>query len=513
MNSDTCVHTCVNAPAPLVHSTPALPIPIQFNKLPIQLRSNSHHPCYTHLAMTTRAERLLNHALRYATPCCSPEGLPCALIPLTPIAHDLLPVHSVLFRDWLADTFHREHELIPSLLQLRTALHLFEAKARRSELSRQSIALRLSHRGQPFDPAAILIDLCSLEGDAIEITAAGWRIISTACHAFRRSRSQQPLPPPTEPANSLPSALHFPPAALAWLVSALRPIGPYPILLVKGSAASGKTMLARMLRSLIDPATSAFCPRPRTERDVMRLAWNNYVLAFDDSGDLPATVLAALRRLSSGVSFEFDRSAQAADSVSIPLQRPIILTASDDCASVGNDAAIANHAITIELPHIAAPQRRTESEILIEFESARPALLATACNAVSLALGNVRDTNPEFPTRFADALQWSIAAAPAFGIAESQMRVALCPDTLAREVAAFAHGKHYWEGSPTELLAALQAAHIVNLPNSPERLTRRLHQAPLSTLGVTLDTFRTTKHRQIRMTLAARSGVIMTQCA
>jgi hypothetical protein len=247
----------------------------------------------------------------------------------------------------------------------------------------------------------------------------------------------------------------------------------------------------------------------------MRLAWNNYVLAFDDSADLAPSVVAALRRLSSGAPIELDQSAYAADSLSIHLQRPIILTASDDCASARNEAAphLANHAITIDLPAIPAPQRRTEREILFEFECARPALLATACAAVSLALGNVSSTRPEFSSRFADAFQWSIAAAPAFGIAESHMRIALCPDTLARAVASFAHEKRYWEGSPTELLAALQAAHIPDLPNSPERLTRRLHQAPLSTLGVTFDAFRTGRHRKIRMTLSARSGVTMTQCA
>jgi putative DNA primase/helicase len=445
-------------------------------------------------------------------PAVPPKASPAPSSPLTPFAHDLLPVRSVLFRDWLADTFHREHELMPSLLQLRTALRLFESKARRSELSQQSLALRVSHRGEPFDPTAILVDLCNSDGHAIEITAHGWQLISTDRRAFRCSRAQQPLPPPTEPATSLPSALHFPAAALAWLVSALRPIGPYPILLLKGPAASGKTMLARMLRALIDPSASVFCPRPRTERDLMRLAWNNYVLAFDDCADLPTGVLAALRRLSSGAPFEFDQSAYSADSVSIRLQRPIILTTSGDCACSGNEAALVNHAITIDLPPIIASQRRTEREILFEFECARPALLATACTAVSLALGDVSSINSEFPSRFADAFQWSLAAAPALGIAASQMRMALCPDALAREVAAFAHERHYWEGSPTELLAALQGA-IPDLPNSPERLTRRLYQAPLSTLGVTFEAFRTGNHRKIRMTLASRSGVTMTQCA
>src|ERR1700730_8016657 len=88
-------------------------------------RFRPHHSCYTPIAMTNRAEQLLDHALRYSTPCCSAEGLPCA--------NDLLPVRSLLFRDWLADSFHREYEHFPSTIPLRSALQLFEAKARRSE--------------------------------------------------------------------------------------------------------------------------------------------------------------------------------------------------------------------------------------------------------------------------------------------------------------------------------------------------------------------------------------------
>lgn len=402
---------------------------------------------------------------------------------------------------------------MPSLHHLRAALQLFEAKARRSDLSQQSTALRISHLGEPYDPAAILIDLGNPEGDAIEITADGWQIVPAAGRAFRRSRSERPLPPPTQAASGVPSI--FPPAALAWIVSALRPIGPYPILLLKGPAGSGKTMLARLLRDLIDPSVSPFCPCPRTAADVTRLVWNNYVLAFDDCGQLPPPVIAALCRLSSGAALEFDRSSHAADSLAIRLQRPIILTASDEDIALHREAAsrLSNHAVTIHLPLLSAAGRRTEREILAEFERARPALLATVCAAVSLALGRCSVAGHEAPSRFADAFQWSLAAAPALGIAESEMRLALCPDTLAREVAAFAHRVQDWEGSPSELLAALQAADIPDLPNSPERLTRLLHAAPLSTLGVTFEAFRSTRNRKIRMTLAVRSGVIKTYSA
>ena len=90
------------------------------------------------------------------------------------------------------------------------------------------------------------------------------------------------------------------------------------------------------------------------------------------------------------------------------------------------------------LPPISALQRRTERESYLGW-SARPSSDRHRLRAVSLAIGNVSSTRPEFSSRSADAFQWSIAAASAFGIAESHMRIALCPDTLARAVASFAN--------------------------------------------------------------------------
>jgi hypothetical protein len=38
---------------------------------------------------------------------------------------------------------------------------------------------------------------------------------------------------------------------VAWLLGALRPDGPYPILAISGAQGSAKTMLSKMLRALI----------------------------------------------------------------------------------------------------------------------------------------------------------------------------------------------------------------------------------------------------------------------
>ena len=438
----------------------------------------------------TRAEQLLAHALRHTIPCQSHEGVPCAVVPATPFVQDILPVRSILFCDWLIDTFHREHEIFPSASALRHAIKLFEAKSRSSGFPRQSLALRTSSHGDPINPTAILLHLANPDGEAVRITQEGWHV-TTNYQSFRRTRSQQPIPAPV-PSPEPPAPTTMPATAAAWLLSALRPTGPYPILVLKGPAGSGKTILARKLRTLIDPATSTFSPLPRTERDLMRHAWNNYVVAFDHVNRLPAKVASALCRLSSGALFDFD-------STPIRLQRPIILTVPDDDHVLRH---IANHAITIDLPPIEPAQRRTERDLLQEFEAQRPALLGSLCTAVSLAMDNLN----------ANACQWAVAAAPALGISQQTMRATLTPDPLAREVAAFAHEKQHWEGTATELLEMLRAAQVPNLPAIPAHLTRRLHQAPLSTLGIALDTWKAHAGNR-RVTLTTYFVASRSQCA
>src|SRR5260370_2594656 len=159
----------------------------------------------------------------------------------------------------------------------------------------------------------------------------------------------------------------------------------------------------------------------------MRPAWNNHIVALDHANRLPAKVASALCRLSSGAPFDFERF-NPNDSVAIRLQRPIILTIPDDePAPTDVLRYVANHAITIDLPAIKPAQRRTERDLLTEFEAGRPALRGSLCTAISLALGNVNATALDFPSRFADASQWATAAAPPLDIPQSTIPPTLNP--------------------------------------------------------------------------------------
>jgi hypothetical protein len=94
---------------------------------------------------------------------------------------------------------------------------------------------------------------------------------------------------------------------------------------------------------------------------------------------------------------------------------------------------------------------------------------------------HVGSTRAEFPS--SDSRPGSLALAPAPGIAAPKIPITLCPDTLARRVAASHRKDSLWEDFPTELLAALPAARIPDLLTHPSA-SRDTFTQRLSTLGL-----------------------------
>ena len=68
---------------------------------------------------------------------------------------------------------------------------------------------------------------------------------------------------------------------VAWLLAALRPRGPYPLLTISGEQGSAKTVLSKLLRALVDPNEAPVRALPREERELMIAANNGHLLAFD----------------------------------------------------------------------------------------------------------------------------------------------------------------------------------------------------------------------------------------
>ena len=87
----------------------------------------------------------------------------------------------------------------------------------------------------------LYLDLGDAAWRAVEIDAAGWRVIDNPPVRFRRASGMQPLPMPV-PGGSIAALRSFLNVqsdsdfvlAVAWLLASLRDRGPYPVLALSG---------------------------------------------------------------------------------------------------------------------------------------------------------------------------------------------------------------------------------------------------------------------------------------
>ena len=149
---------------------------------------------------------------------------------------------------------------------IRATLDLLEAKAL-FDGAESLINLRVAnHQGKLY------LDLCDRAWRAVEIDTEGWRIVHRPPPKFHRTRGSRPLPAP-ERGGTLDQLGPFLNVdhqgwtlIKAFLVAALRPSVPCPILVAKGEQGTGKTTACRIISALIDPRTGALRGAPRSSR-------------------------------------------------------------------------------------------------------------------------------------------------------------------------------------------------------------------------------------------------------
>ena len=209
-------------------------------------------------------------------------GTACADLTIT--GHrETWPVRGVRFRAWLRHQYYQATGLAPSAEYVNSTLNLLEARAQFDGPERELHLRVTEHDGHIF------LDLANEHWQAVEIRADGWCVVCRPPVRFRRPAGLLPLPLPQrggslEPLASLLNLSNRNDFVLvvAWLVAALRPSGPYPLLAISGEQGSAKTVLSKMLRALVDPNAAPVGALSREERELFIAAKNGHVLAFDN---------------------------------------------------------------------------------------------------------------------------------------------------------------------------------------------------------------------------------------
>jgi hypothetical protein len=208
----------------------------------------------------------------------------------------------------------------------------------------------------------------------------------------------------------------------AFLVAALRPALPCPILVAKGEQGAGKSTACRAISSLIDPRTSALRGAPREVRDLVAAARNSWLVCFDNLSHLPQDLADAACRLATGGGFGGRELYSDYDEAVFDATRPLVFNAIPDLGATRPD--FLDRALIIDFYDIKPQARRDERQFWREFEAARPRILGALLDAVALGLSKLPALALNHRPRMADFATWATACEEGLGLARGEFLAA-----------------------------------------------------------------------------------------
>ncbi len=425
-----------------------------------------------------------------------------------------MPIDSKEHRQWLSHIYYPLYRGVPRDHDMNAALMIMAGKAI-NEGPEHRVHLRVAE-----SESGLWLDLANDNGKTVHITPSGWSVT----HAnrtpvkFYRPPEMRPLPEPTsngpQIGGELQSLINVKRdedyrLLLTWITAAMRPSGPYPVLVVNGEHGSAKSCLVRIVRGVIDPNAAPLRGQPRDERDLVAAAKNNHVIAFDNLSSLRSDMADAMCRLATGGGLGGRRLYTDADEAVFEAQRPIVLNGITDLATRGD---LASRAIVLTLPRISPTERRNEKYLWEEFEAARTNVLAFLLNAIVHGLRRMEEVERRVLAesvplpRMADFALWGMAVAEALGWSAESFQAAykknsatvvsnvLADNPLVDALIAVLDRRGKWSGTATQLLhsmgkASPAAASAHGFPKRPQKLGTELRRlAPaLESIGIEAD--------------------------
>ena len=317
------------------------------------------------------------------------------------------------FSSWLSDRYLDRHGKPPRSGDLSDVIRAFIGRAR-SRGETRPVYTRVARHG-----GCIYVDLGKEDNRAVEISPSGWQLVDRPPVVFRTSSALAPMPEPdpdagAEDLEALGDILEVSDEdaylTAAWMLGALQPGTPYPILLMTGPAGAGKSTSTKIVRYLVDPAGpdgTLVTGRARDPGDLFAAANGSHVLALDNITSVSQWLSDMLAGIATGTAQATRRLYTDNDLAIVQVRKPIVLNGIT-VDGLGNDFMDRAISISLEAPE----QTKPESEIWGTVRDAAPRILGGLFEAASAALRNEHETSidPEKRPRMADFARWICAA-------------------------------------------------------------------------------------------------------
>ena len=430
------------------------------------------------------------------------------------------PIRSTAFRRWLAGRYWDVLGETANEKAIKSALEIIEHKALAGPA--HEVYLRLARVGN-----TVYWDLANDAWECVEINAAGWRVISNPGVKFRRTGQTAPLPYPVAGGNLDMFRPLVRPDDDSWilikgfLLDCLKGRGPYQIMVITGEQGSAKSTLARFAKQLIDPVKKApLCSLPQKEENLGIDGESELVLAYDNVSHLSGWLSDAFCRLATGGGIKTRALYTNNEQFVVGFCRPLILNGIPDFAE---NHDLLSRSILVTQPTIPQTERKTEEELIRQFDQAKPALLGSLCQLVADGLRRIDSTKLERLPRMADSAKWITACLGDIAYLERAeqserdgIEAALEASHTATTLKRWLAGRTEMEVEPNELLRKLRDTVAfeypkVNLPQNARSLSSRLRRdapAMREVWGIDVRAVKTNGRRLFRIQPWGQKGTI-----
>ncbi len=394
----------------------------------------------------------------------------------------------------LAQRFFAETKTAANAQALADALLVLEGRAQGMEPT--ELALRVARTTD----GRLVLDLGDDDGRAVVISPHGWEVAKASPVLFWRTKATLPLPSPAEDGDlaKLRALLNVSdedwPLLVAWLVAALVPDIPHPVLLLKGEHGTAKSWTAKLLTALVDPCASQLRTAPRNVEDWCVAAAGSWATCLDNVSDLQDWLQDAICRAVTGDGL-LRRQLYTDSDVSVLAFKRVVALTSIDPGTLNGD--LADRLLTVELERISTDDRAGDEDLNAKWRNVQAVALGGLLDLTAKVLRELSTVRRTGLPRMADFARVLLAVDKVLdtGAYESYGEQA---ERVAEQVAdadlvALAVREHIiseWTGTAAELLKRLTPEKPPkDWPTTPQGMGGRVSRAApaLRRLGWTVE--------------------------
>ena len=315
----------------------------------------------------------------------------------------------------------------------------------------------------------VVLDLGTNCGAAVVVGANNeWKIRQRSPIIFQRTAlvGQLPMPVSGGSIDSLRKLLNVTeetwPILLGWMVSALIPDMPHPILLLGGGQGSGKTTAARFICGLFDASDVPTRSQPRDPETWAISVASGWTTVIDNVSTISDWWSDALCKAVTGDGW-MRRTLYTNNDVSVLSFKRVIVLTSIDAGALRGD--LGERIVLVDLEPIPQEIRKTETELNRAYQEAHPTMLGALLDLLAKVLNKIETVKLDQLPRMADFARVLAAIdktleTHSFALYCDQANRIACDvvesDPIGNAIVGLMSNREEWIGTSSDLLSALK---------------------------------------------------------